>query len=192
MKRLLTPWLVALPLAALCVVSVAAEVKTREKTQVKFEGMLGRMLNMFGGKSAQDGIISATAVKGNRKVTLGDSAGRIVDLGEEKVYDLDMKKREYRVTTFDELRRQMREAREKAEKNAREAQKDAPSEKGEPGKELDVDFDVKETGQKKAVAGYDTRQVIMTITVRENGKSLDEGGGLVMTNDMWLGPQIAS
>lgn len=194
MKRVLATWMIALPLAALCAVSVAAEVKTREKTQVKFEGMLGRMINMFGGKSAKDGIVSATAVKGNRKVTLGDSAGRIVDLGEEKVYDLDMKKREYRVTTFDELRRQMREAQEKAEKDAKEAQKDAP-EKGEPakdGKELDVDFDVKETGQRKALAGYDTRQVIMTITVREKGKSLDDSGGLVMTNDMWLAPQIAS
>jgi len=196
MKRSLTTWLLALPLSALCAVSVAADVKTREKTQVKFEGMLGRMINMFGGKGAKDGVVSATTVKGNRKAMLGDSSGRIVDLGEEKVYDLDMKKREYQVTTFDEIRGKMREAQEKAEKDAREARKEEPkgerTDPQEPRKELDVDFDVKETGQKKALVGYDTRQVIMTITVREKGKTLDDGGGLVMTSDMWMAPQIQS
>jgi len=30
----------------------------------------------------------------------------------------------------------------------------------------------------------------VTITVREKGKTLEEAGGMVMTNDMWLGPQI--
>jgi hypothetical protein len=51
---------------------------------------------------------------------------------------------------------------------------------------------VKETGQKKQVAGYDTREVIMTITVREKGKTLEDGGGIVMTADSWLGPKIAA
>ncbi|MEO5898138.1 MAG: hypothetical protein ABIS06_20825 [Vicinamibacterales bacterium] len=200
MKRSLTTGLLALPLAAVLAVSLGAEVKTRDKTQVKFEGMLGKMLNLFGGKGAKDGIVSATAVKGQRKASISDTTGQIVDLGEEKVYNLDMKKREYTVTTFEEIRRQIREAREKAEKEAAEARKEAQkeqkeqkeenAEKSEPAKELDVDFDVKETGQKKQVAGYDTREVVMTISVREKGKKLDESGGLVMTSDMWLGADI--
>src|SRR5215210_2481628 len=196
MTRSLTTSLVTLPVAAALVVSLGAEVKTREKTQVKFEGMLGRMVNMFGGKGVKDGIVSATAVKTQRRATFGDVTGQIVDLNEEKIYDLDMKKKEYKVTTFEEVRRQMREAQEKAEKEAAEAQKEAKEQKeekpGEPAKQLDVDFDVKETGQKKPLAGYDTREVIMTITVREKGKTLEESGGLVMTSDMWLAPQIAA
>jgi hypothetical protein len=102
-----------------------------------------------------------------------------------------MKKKTYEVTTFDELRRRMREAREKAEKDAEKAGKD-PEKSGEPQKEFEVDFDVKETGQKKTLAGYDTREVIMTITVREKGKTLEDGGGFVMTADSWFGPQIAA
>jgi len=196
MKRSLTTGLIALPLAAVLVVSLGAEVKTREKTQVKFEGMLGRMVNMFGGKGAREGIISSTAVKTQRRATFGENTGQIVDLSEEKIYDLDMKKKEYRVMTFEQVRQQMREAREKAEKEAAEAQKEAKEQKpekteqAEPAKQLDVDFDVKETGQKKQLIGYDTREVVMTITVREKGKTLDESGGLVMTSDMWLAPQI--
>ena len=196
MRRSLTTAFMTLPLAAVLVVSLAAEVKTREKTQVKFEGMLGRMVNMFGGKGAREGVVSSTAVKTQRRATFGDSNGQIVDLTEEKIYNLDMKKKEYTVTTFEQVRQQMREAREKAEKEAAEAQKESreqkpeKTEKGEPAKQLDVDFDVKETGQKKQLVGYDTREVIMTITVREKGKTLDESGGLVITSDMWLGPQI--
>jgi hypothetical protein len=173
------------------VAPAVADVKTREKGQVKFEGMLGTMTRMFGGKAASEGIVSTNAVKGNRKATLNDSTGRIVDLGEQKVYDLDMKKKEYTVTTFDELRRKLQEAQERAAKEA----KDAPKESGdrqpaEGQKEVEVDFSAKETGQKKSIAGHDARQVIMTITVREKGKTLDESGGLVVTADSWLGPEI--
>ena len=191
MKRLLFSCVVALPLVALTAGPAWADVKTREKTHVSLGGMLGKMFNMFGGKAAKEGVVATTAVKGNRKSTMNDATGQIIDLGEEKIYRLDLKKKTYEVTTFEELRQQMREAREKAQKDAETQQgKEEKAQKTEPQKELEVDFDVKETGQKKQLAGYDAREVIMTITVREKGKTLEEGGGLVMTVDEWLGPQI--
>ena len=149
-------------------------------------------MRMGGGKALAEGIVSTNAVKGNRKATLNDVTGRIVDLGEQKVYDLDMKKKTYTVTTFDELRAKLREAQERAAKQA----KDAPKEAGEPAppasgeKQVEFDFDVKETGQTRSIAGYDARQVIMTVTVREKGKTIEESGGLVLTADSWLGPDI--
>ena len=30
----------------------------------------------------------------------------------------------------------------------------------------------------------------MTVTMREKGKALEDGGGMVMTSDIWLGPEI--
>ena len=191
-----TRWLPLVPalvfvasLLTLSVAPAAADVKTRDKGQVKFEGMLGTMMRMFGGKALAEGIVSTNAVKGNRKATLNDTTGRIVDLDEQKVYDLDMKKKSYTVTTFEQLRQKLREAQERAAK-------DAPKEPGEPAKpsgdqkELEFDFDVKETGQTRSIAGYDTKEVIMTVTVREKGKTLEESGGLVLTADTWLGPEI--
>jgi hypothetical protein len=190
MKRLVRISVVACALSALAV-PASAEVKTRDKTQVKFEGMLGRMFNLFGGKGAKEGVESRTAVKGDRKATMGDNTGQIVDLKEEKVYDLDLKKKQYTVTTFEEIRRKMREAEERAKKEAEKEQPgEKPSEPQKPTKEYEFDFDVKETGQKKQIAGYDARNVIATVTVREKGKTLDDSGGMVMTNDMWLGPQV--
>jgi hypothetical protein len=146
---------------------------------------------MFGGRAAREGIVSTTTVKGNRKATMTDTTGQIIDLSEEKVYDLDLKRRTYKVTTFDELRRQMREAREKAEKDAkREGARDEPAQ--QPGADVDVDFDVKETGARKQIAGYDARQVVMTLSVRPKGQTLEDGGGMVLTSDAWFGPEIAA
>lgn len=189
MKRLARIAIVALPLLMLAAPALA-EVKTRDKTQVKFEGLLGKFYSFFGGKSAKEGVEGKTAVKGTRKATLSDTGGTIIDLAEEKIYTLDVKKKEYTVKTFEELRQELRKAQEDAKQ---QAQKEEPGKKEEPQKptkEYEVDFDVKETGQKKQIAGYDAKNTVVTITVREKGRTLDEAGGLVMTNDMWLGPAI--
>src|SRR5918993_3368141 len=192
MKRSWIKCAIALPVVAVLCSPLSADVQTREKTLVKFEGMLGRMVGLFGGKAAKEGVVSTSAVKGDRKSTMSDSTGQIIDLNEEKIYDVDLKKKEYKVTTFEEMRQRMREAKEKAEKDAKEqaGKEEQPKEKQEPTKEWELDFDAKETGQKKQIAGYDARQVIMTVTLREKGKPLEESGGVIMTSDTWFGPNI--
>jgi hypothetical protein len=183
-------------LAVVSSLPVRADVRADQKSKVEFAGMLGRMVNMFGGKAAKEGAASTVAVRGDRKATLGDATGQIVDLEEEKVYDLDMRKKSYKVTTFAELRRRMEEAKKKAEEDAKKEQakeKDKPAEAAQPSENnMEVDFDVKETGQKKTINGFDTHEVVMTVTIREKGKTIDQGGGMVMTADSWLTPKIAA
>jgi hypothetical protein len=181
--------------AALLVLSphtLRADVRADQKTHVEFGGMLGRMVNFFGGKAAKEGVVSTVAVKGERKATLNEQTGQIVDLAEEKVYDLDLRKKSYKVTTFAELRRRMEEAQKKAEEDARKQDgRDAPASNPNE-KQMEVDVNVRNTGEKKAINGFDTHQVIMTITLREKGKSVEQGGGLVTTTDLWLAPKIAA
>ena len=178
--------------------SLRADVRTDQKGRVEFGGMLGKVVNFFGGKAAREGVATTVAVKGDRMSTLTESTGQIVDLAEEKIYDLDMKRKTYKVTTFDELRRRMEEARKKAEEDARKAEakenktEPPPSQPDKNAKEVEIDFNVKETGQKKTINGFDTHEVVMTIAVREKGKTLDESGGLVLTSDMWMAPRIAA
>jgi hypothetical protein len=195
MKRIRTIAMLVLTGLVLSSYSIRADVRADEKTRVELAGMLGRMMNMFGGKAAREGVTSSVAVKGDRKAVLNDTTGQIIDLAEEKIYDLDLKKKTYRVTTFAELRRRMEEAKKKAEEDARkegarDKEKAAPPDPNQ--KQVEVDFDVKNTGQKKAINGFDTHEAVMTITVREKGKTLEEGGGLVVTSDMWLAPKIAA
>jgi hypothetical protein len=169
----------------------AADVKVQDRTAVKFEGLLGGVVGLFGGKAAKEGVTSTVAVKGNRRARLGETSGEIVDLAEEKVYELDMKNRSYKVTTFAEMRRRLQEQEEKARQSAPAAEKEEsrPSRGSEaPQKEYEVDFNLKNTGQKKPVNGFDTHQVLMTIALREKGKTLDQSGGLQITSDMWVAP----
>ena len=175
---------------AIAALPVHAEVKKEERNQVSFSGMLGRMFSFFGGKSAKEGVVSSVAVSGDRKMTVsGENTAQIVDLREEKVYDLDLRRKTYKVTTFDEIRRQMREAEQRArESAAREPKEEQPQTQG---KELEVDFDLKNTGQTTTINGFDTRQVVATITVREKGKKLEDSGGVVMTVDTWLTKSVS-
>jgi hypothetical protein len=192
MKRVVKTWAVVLTVLTATAGPAVADVKTRDKTQVKLEGFLGRMAGMFGGgRAARDGITSTNAVKGDRKADLNDTTGRIVDLKEEKVYELDMKDKSYRVTTFEELRRRLREAQERAKRETpKEEQPQQPQETGKPERQYEVDFDVKETGQTKSIAGHNAREVVMTVTVREKGKTLEDSGGMVMTANSWMGPVL--
>lgn len=184
MKRSFLACAVVLPLLAIAAAPAYADVKTREKNQTKFEGALGRIVNLFGGGKA---VVQTVAVKGDRQATMTDSSGQIIDLAEEKLYEIDVKRKTYKVTTFEELRQRIREAAERAKKDAQEARKEGGAEQGA---QLEVDFDVKETGQTKPIAGHDTREVVMTITVREKGKTLDDSGGIVLTFTNWLAKQI--
>ncbi|MGH9148542.1 MAG: hypothetical protein ACRD1Q_17665 [Vicinamibacterales bacterium] len=190
MRRTPLRRLLVLLIVAAFAAPMSAAVKTEEKTLLKFSGMLGRVVGLFGGKAAKDGIVSTVAVSGQRKARLNDTNGQIIDLTEEKVYDLDIKRKTYTVTTFDEMRRRLKEAQAKAQE---QAQKVDPAEKKkaeEAAQDVDVDFDVKDTGQRKSVNGFEARQVIATVTVREKGKTLEDSGGLVLTSDMWLTPTI--
>jgi len=188
--------LVALTLAALLMSSYSAraDVKADEKTKVELAGMLGGVMKMFGGRAARDGVTSTVIVKGDRKVTLNEDTGQIIDLAEEKVYDLDLKKKSYKVTTFAELRRRFEEQQRKAAEDAKRADekttKEKPAEPDPNAKQVEIDFDIKTTGQKKTINGFDTQEQVMTITVREKGKTLEQGGGMVLTSDMWITPTI--
>jgi hypothetical protein len=180
--------------------ALRADVRSDQKTKFQLAGALGKVVNFFGGKSAREGVTSTVAIKGSRMMTSnGDGTAQIVDLSEEKIYDLDLKKKSYRVTTFADLRRQMEEARKRAQEEAKKEQasekaeptKQAPNAKQDPNEpQLDVDFEVKNTGEKKDINGFSTSQSVMTITVREKGKTLQQSGGMVLTSDIWLTPSV--
>ncbi len=195
MTRIRTIAALTLTGLALSSYSLRADVRADQKSRVEFAGMLGRMTNMFGGKAAREGVTSSIAVKGDRKATMNEATGQIIDLAEEKIYDLDLKKKNYKVTTFAELRRRMEEAQKKADEDARKdagKANDKPAAADPNAKEMEIDFDVKNTGAKKSINGFDTHQTVVSITVREKGKTVEQGGGMIMTSDLWLAPKIAA
>ena len=89
MRRLLVFPVVVVVLAFTA--SLSADVRTDQRVKFQLGGALGKMVNMFGGKGAREGVTTVVAVKGNRKATMSDTNGQIIDLTEEKIYNLDIK-----------------------------------------------------------------------------------------------------
>jgi hypothetical protein len=174
---------------------VLADVKTEERTKFEFPGVLGGIVKVFGGKSAREGVVSKVALKGDRKMSITDDTAELIDLAEEKLYRIDMKKKTYTVVTFEQMRRQMQEAMEKAKADAAarkpEAEPAPEAAAGDKEPEFEMDFKLSESGQKKKISGYDTREVVATATLREKGKSVEDGS-MVVTSSMWLAPRIAA
>ncbi len=176
----------------LAVPVLRADVKTQQKSSFKFAGALGGVLNKFGGATTKEGLVTTSAIKGNRKLSISGDSGEIIDLGEEKLYNLDMKGKSYKVVTFAELRAAFEKAKADAEKKKQEMKPEEKQQMEDTAKQYEFDADVKETGQKKNIAGYDTREVILTITAHEKGKKVEESGGFIMATDMWLAPKVAA
>lgn len=180
--------LVAALAFALAAPALHADVKTTEKTSTTFGGILGSMSKLMG-RGANEPVTSTVAVKGTRKLSMNDTNGEIIDLTEEKVYRVDVRRKEYRVLTFDQVRKEWQEMQAEAQKNAKRLQ-EAQNENPQVTAQLEFSADVKETGQRRSIAGYDAREVVLTITGVRPGRTLEEGGGMVTTSTMWLGPSI--
>jgi len=182
MRRITTALALA-AVAGLLAPAIFADVKTTQKTTFKLEGIMGRFLN-----SPKEGIIATIALKGNRMARMNDASGEIVDLTEEKVYQIDVKKKQYSVKTFAQLRQEMEEARAKMDKQTQSAK---PDEKPQSGSDMEIDVSIKETGEHKTISGHETKEVVMTLTMRQKGQKLEEGGGTVWTNDIWMASRVA-
>ncbi len=169
---------------SLCAASPSfADATIEQKTRVQLGGAIGSLVNTFGGKAAREGLENTVVVSGDRKMTRTSNSGELVDLAEEKVYQIDFERKTYKVMTFAEMRKQMEDARKRAGES--DDSKGDKGNKGEKAPEYDVDFTINETGKKQVINGFNTKQVIMTVVIREKGKKLEKSGGTVMTSDMW-------
>jgi hypothetical protein len=185
------PVIVATVLLAASLATVAsADVRSEERSQVKLEGPLGRIMSLLGGKATRDGIVTTVSVKGDRKMTTTDRTAQLVDLKEEKVYEIDLASKTYRVVTFAELRRraeeEMRRAADDLKKNTAT---DAPAPATAERPQVDVEFSLQESGQNRIISGLDTHEVVATVAIHEKGKTIEQGG-LVLTSSAWLAPKV--
>ena len=196
LRRPATAALVAAQLLTLAPLARAG-VKTEEKTRVELGGPLGGILKLFGGKGAKEGVVTQTAVFGDRRLVAGPEAAQIIDLKEGVIYELDLNKKTYSVTTFAELRQRFEEQKAKAEAEVAKAQakadKQAPAQQpaADPqAKEFEVDFQASNTAERREVMGHEARLVVLRATVHEKGRSVQQAGGLMIRNDLWLVPKL--
>lgn len=171
---------------ALAAAAALADATVEQKTQLHFGGAVGAIASRFGGSAVRDGLVSSTAVKGNRKMTHTGDHGELIDLDAEKIYMIDFARKTYTVMTFEEMRKRFEEGQERMKKN-----NDRRSSKDEQkGPEWEVEFHIKATGKTETINGWNTREQVATVIMHEKGKTLEQSGGFVLTSDMWMGPNV--
>lgn len=173
------------------VVSVGAAFKKEEKSKLKMGGAMGKVMGMFMGRQMRQGIVTTVAVKGDRKLSRSGDTGQLIDLAAEKVYDLDFKKKTYSVLTFEQVRQKMKEQQEKMQKQMADMKAEQEKHKGEKMPEYDFTVSTKATGEAKEINGFQTKQLITTITMTPKGQTPEQGGAMTMTLDQWMAPTIA-
>jgi hypothetical protein len=169
---------------------LTAAIKKEEKSKFKMGGPLGKMMGMFMGRKMREGVVSSIAIKGDRKLTRTGETGQLIDLAQEKVYDIDFKKKTYSVLTFEQVRQKMLEAQEKMKEQQAKMEAERAKHPDQKAPEYDYEISNKVTGEAKEINGFQTKQTITTITMKPKGQTVEEGGGMVMTMDQWLTPKI--
>jgi hypothetical protein len=181
---------------ALVSASAGADVTMQEQMSLSGAGMM-KMANMSGTTTT---VISKDRARTESNMTFESAMMRtfargaggphveIVRLDQDKIYSLDPKKKTYTETTFADMRAKMQQAMEQMNK-AQGSQQQATSGVDESECEWsDPKSEVKRTGEKALIAGFQAEHVTITATQsctnKKNGQVCDFGLAL----DQWLAP----
>jgi hypothetical protein len=126
-------------------------------------------VKMSGGMaSAANGRTSKTYMKGQKLKTDSGETAMIMDFEAQTITRVDNTKKTYHVTNFSDVGQALKRA-------------DQP--------EMAVKVDVKETGQRKSINGFNASEVIMTMEI-DSPTSRQAGMKMQMEMDMWLSTDV--
>lgn len=131
-------------------------------------------------------MTSTILVKGNRMARVGADSTEIWDLDAETITNVDHEKKTYSVITF----AQMKEAMEKAMRDAQGRKREAEAPPAKTDTEVNYKFDVKETGKTQTIEGMQAREVIMTMTFEAKDKKSGASGAMDTMMAMWMTDKI--
>jgi len=156
-----------------------ADFSYQQTTRVTGGAMAG-MMKMAGAFSAKarEPIVTTVMVRGDRMATVTRDSIQIIDLGKETFTDVNMEKKTYSVMTFAEMSEAMR----------RMAAKMSQTKQAEG---VNFKVDVKQTGQKRDIAGYSAQEFIVKLMMEGTDKKSGQSGSMDMQMNIWVAPSIA-
>ncbi|HEX8818057.1 MAG TPA: hypothetical protein VF753_21390 [Terriglobales bacterium] len=167
--------------------SAFADFQYSETTKVTGGSMvdMAKFASRFskGSKPITDPTTSSIYVKGNRMARVNDQNTEIIDLDAETITRIDPAKKEYTVTTFQELKEEMQAAMQKAQQQ----QSQMPQ---QPAGNIPADVKFKvavnNTGATKDVVGMSASESILKMTAIVTDQQSQKSGTFGITNDMWM------
>ena len=145
-------------------------------------GSLLTMLRFVPGAGAiKEPQVSTVAFKGNRMVHRSKRQAEIIDLDKRTITTVNFEKKTYSEMTFEQMKQMLEDASNQA--------KEAQAKKGQQV-DLDIDAEVKDTGQSKTVNGMDAHEVVLTMTMNATDPQSGQSGAMKVISDMWLSKDV--
>src|SRR6267378_2829086 len=160
-----------------------ADFSYEQTTRMTGGAMMG-MMKIAGAfsKQVREPVQTAVSIKGNRMVHSSKDHAQIIDLDSETITEINFQKKQYSVMTFAEMTQAMEQAMQRGQARKSESK---PSDTT-----TEFKVDIKETGQRKQVAGYDAKEMIMTMEMAATDQKTGNKGSMLMTNGMWIAPTV--
>ena len=153
-------------------------------SMAKFAGTFSKQAH-----SITDPTNSTILVKGNRMAHINPESTEVIDLDQETVTRMDHTKKQYTVVTFQEMKAAMEEAMRKAQAQPQQAPTPQPT-STTPPPQLKFKVTVTNTGATKPVAGLSASESILKMSAEAKDQQSGQTGGMAITNDMWMVPEI--
>jgi carbon monoxide dehydrogenase subunit G len=171
----------ALSLACLTILASAglqADFSYEQASKVT-GGMMAGMMKMAGAlsSSAREAGNMTVMVKGDRMAQLNANTGTVIDLGKETITEINFRGKTYSVVTFAQMAQYIEQMSKKMQQGGKA--------------EMNFKASVKETGQSKQVAGFPTREVVLTLEMQSTDQTSGNKGSMNVISDMWLATGIA-
>lgn len=180
--------------------SASADITMEEKLSVEgsglmsFANMTGHSTNTISGSRARmesDIEMQSKLVRVFAHSASGPKAD-IVRLDDDKIFHLDLKKKEYTETSFAEMRAQLQSAQEQQQKAQESQQRSATGVDESQCEWSDPRADVKRTGEKATIAGFDSERRIITASQSCKDKKTGAVCDFALTVDQWIAPKFAN
>ncbi len=151
---------------------------TYQETSTITGGAMASMMRLAGvfSKQAREPMQSTISVKGDRMMHRSANHASIIDLGSGTITTIDIQKKQYSVMTFEEMKQMMEQMAQKMKQN----------DKGE----MNFKVSANATGKTKQVAGFDAKEMVMTMEMEAKDKESGQKGGMIVISDMWLAPEF--
>src|SRR5580692_1603310 len=153
-------------------------------SMAKFAGTFSKQAH-----SITDPTNSTILVKGNRMAHINPDSTEIIDLDQETITRMDHAQKQYTVVTFQEMKAAMEEAMRKAQAQPQQAPTPQPT-STTPPPQLKFKVTVTNTGATKPVAGLSASESILKMSAEAKDQQSGQTGGMAITNDMWMVPEI--
>uniref|UniRef100_Q026E5 DUF4412 domain-containing protein n=1 Tax=Solibacter usitatus (strain Ellin6076) TaxID=234267 RepID=Q026E5_SOLUE len=151
---------------------------TYQETSTITGGAMASMMRLAGvfSKQAREPIQSTVSVKGDKMLHRSANHASVIDLGSQTITSIDLQKKQYTVMTFEEMKQMIDQMAQKMKQN----------DKGE----MSFKVSAKSTGKAKQVAGFDAKEMLLTMEMEAKDKDSGQKGGMTITTDMWIAPGI--